>query len=166
MRKLLCLAWSLCAVVLVNAQLPVKPSPVNAGSPYSQISKEDQQQLEKMVPANAKAARPAPKAKKRALGAESTDTVSYFVAAQSTKANYSFVPEGGDILTYEMGIVRDGNTVTFHNFFNLYNPADYSPSLDIPSPPRPFLRTVPWPVQSTTTMWVCSRAASSPRPVR
>ena len=131
MRKLLCLAWSLCAVVLVNAQLPVKPSPVTTGSPYSQISKEDQQQLEKMVPANAKATRPAPKAKKRALGAESTDTVSYFVAAQSTKANYSFVPEGGDILTYEMGIVRDGNTVTFHNFFNLYNPADYSPSLDI-----------------------------------
>ncbi len=132
MRKLLCLAWCLTAVIMANAQMPAKPSPVIAGSPYSQISKEDQQQLEKMVPASARqAARPAPKAPKRAFGEDAPDTVSYYVAAQSTKANYTFVPEGGDILTYNIGIVREGNKVTFHNFFDLYNPNDYTPNVDM-----------------------------------
>ena len=50
------------------------------------------------------------------------DTVSYFTAAQSYYASYSFNADGGDVKTYHVGVAVNGNQVTFKNFFNLYDP--------------------------------------------
>jgi formylmethanofuran dehydrogenase subunit D len=61
---------------------------------------------------------------------EAVDTVEYYTVAQSTTSNYQFAPNGGDISTYNVGIARDGNQVTFKNFFSLYNPADYTPTIE------------------------------------
>ena len=118
------------AVGVTYAQKAADARPVSTDFPFSQISKEDQQQLEKMVPASARSARKAAPKSQLVRAEGDADTVQYFVAAQSTQRNYSYAPDGGDIFTYNVGIVREGNKVTFHNFFNLFNPADYSPNLD------------------------------------
>ena len=130
MRKFLCLVWVLFAVSMAYAQKTSDVRPVSTDFPFSQISKEDQRQLEKMVPESARAAQKAAPTRKLVRADGDGEKVEYFVAAQSTTRNYSFVFNGGDIFTYNIGITRDGNKVTFSNFFNLFNPADYSPSLD------------------------------------
>lgn len=43
----------------------------------------------------------------------------YFVAAQSYKKDWTFVYEGGDVLTYPMSIKVDGDKVTMNGLFNL-----------------------------------------------
>lgn len=63
---------------------------------------------------------------------EDTDTVTYFAVAQDFKENYIFNYSGGEIKTYDVGVVRDGDKVTFTNLFNLYNPNDWSISYDLP----------------------------------
>lgn len=60
------------------------------------------------------------------------DTVQYFTAVQSYYSGYSFNVEGGDVLSYNIGVAIDGNKVTFTNFFNLYDPNSYSSAHDIP----------------------------------
>lgn len=55
------------------------------------------------------------------------DTVDYFTASQSYYSNYQFKENGGDLKTYNIGVAVNGNQVTFKNFFNLYNPADWAP---------------------------------------
>lgn len=65
------------------------------------------------------------------MKAESTiDTISYFTAAQSYYAGYSFNADGGDVKTYHVGVAVNGNQVTFKNFFNLYNPNSYAPNVE------------------------------------
>ncbi len=131
MKKILCLVWVVFAVTMANAQKAADERPVSTDFPFSHISKEDQQKLEKMVPDNARqAVRQAAKPRKMVRAEGAVDTVEYYVAAQSTTRNYSFAPNGGDIFTYNIGIAREGDKVTFKNFFNLFNPADYSPSQD------------------------------------
>ncbi len=63
---------------------------------------------------------------------EQTDTVSYFVAAQSFVGSNSFVPEGGDYKTYELGVVRQGNKVVLTNLFNLIDTGGYDSCYDTP----------------------------------
>ena len=63
---------------------------------------------------------------------EGTDTVAYFAVVKSFIHNWAFSYDGGDDLLYTIGIARDGNKVTFANFFNVYNPTDYTPSHDLP----------------------------------
>ena len=130
MRKFLCLIWVVLAVSMAYAQKTTDVRPVSTDFPFSQISKEDQQQLEKMVPESARAAQKAAPTRKLVRADGEGEKVEYFVAAQSTTRNYSFVLNGGDIFTYNIGITRDGNKVTFSNFFNLFNPNDYTPNLD------------------------------------
>lgn len=54
------------------------------------------------------------RAMKRADGL-AVDTVDYFAVAQSYYKSYTFTYEGGDILTYDLGIAVDGTKVTFKN---------------------------------------------------
>lgn len=129
MKKLLCLVGVLFAVLMVNAQKADDTRPVSTNHPYSLISQEDMVKLEKMVPESAKSAQPiAHKAIKRV--GEAVDTVEYYVVTQSTTKNYAFAPNGGDILSHNAGIAIEGTKVTFHNLFGLYNPADWSPTIE------------------------------------
>ena len=63
---------------------------------------------------------------------EGTDTVAYFAVVKSFIHNWSFTYNDGDDLLYTVGICRNGNTVTFANFFDVYKPDDYTASHDIP----------------------------------
>ena len=130
MKKLLCLVGALIAVLMVNAQKADDSRPVSTNHPYSYINQEDLVKLEKMVPENARKAQPKAPRRQLARAGEDVDTVDYFVALQSTMRNYRFEPNGGDILTHDAGIAREGNKVTFHNLFGLYDPADYSPTTE------------------------------------
>lgn len=130
MRKILCLVWVLFAVSMGYAQKATDARPTSTDFPFSQISKEDQRQLEKAVPESARAPRKEAPVRKLVRADGEAEAVEYYVAAQSTQRNYSFAPNGGDILTYNISITRDGNKVTFTNFFNLYNPDDYSPNIE------------------------------------
>lgn len=57
---------------------------------------------------------------KRAYNApEASEPTAYFVAAQKYYKGYSFNYQGGDIVTYDIGIKRDGTKVTISNLFNL-----------------------------------------------
>ena len=129
MKKFLCLIGVLFAVLTVNAQKIDCTRPVSTNHPFSWLSQEDLMKLEKMVPESARTAQPkAKKALKRA-GA-SVDTVEYYTVAQSTTSNYQYMKNGGDLITYNVGIARDGNQVTFKNFLGLYNPTDYYPTYE------------------------------------
>ena len=131
MKKILCLVWMVCAVGLANAQQTVDTRPVSTDYPFTHISKEDQQKLEKMVPESARhAALKTDKKRQLARAEGDAETVEYYTVAQSTRSGYTYAPNGGDIFTYHIGIKREGNTVTFSNFFDLFNPNDYSPSTD------------------------------------
>ena len=120
MKKLLCLVGALLAVLMVNAQKVDDSRPVSTNHPYSYINQEDLVKLEKMVPENARKAQPKAPRRQLARAGEDVDTVDYFVALQSTMRNYRFEPNGGDILTHDAGIAREGNKVTFHNLFGLF----------------------------------------------
>lgn len=73
-----------------------------------------------------------PKAQIQRVG-EAVDTVQYFTAAQSYFEGYSFNHAGGDVITYNLGVVVDGTKVTFTNLFALYDPTStYSSSTDNP----------------------------------
>ena len=61
-----------------------------------------------------------------------TDTIAYFAVVKSFIHNWSFTYNDGDDLLYTMGICRNGNTVTFANFFNVYDPDAYTASHDLP----------------------------------
>ncbi|MDE6670444.1 MAG: hypothetical protein K2K26_12295, partial [Muribaculaceae bacterium] len=63
---------------------------------------------------------------------ESTDTISYFVAAQSFVNGTSFNIDGGDYKTYELGVVHQGNKVVFTNLFNLVDTGGYDSAYDTP----------------------------------
>ena len=102
MKKLLCFIGALFAVLAVNAQ-----KVESARSTQPKTFKKTMQRV-----------------------GEAVDTVDYYTVAQSTTSNYQFAPNGGDITTYNVGIARDGNQVTFKNFFSLYNPADYTPTIE------------------------------------
>lgn len=63
---------------------------------------------------------------------ESTDTISYYVAAQSYASGSSFNIDGGDYKTYELGVVHQGNKVVFTNLFNLIDTGGYDAAYDTP----------------------------------
>jgi len=63
---------------------------------------------------------------------EKTDTISYFVAAQSFVSSNSFKADGGDYKTYELGVVHQGKKVVFTNLFNLISTGGYDSSYDTP----------------------------------
>lgn len=63
---------------------------------------------------------------------ESTDTISYFVAAQSFVSGTSFNIDGGDCKTYELGVVHQGKKVVFTNLFNLIDTGGYDACYDTP----------------------------------
>ena len=63
---------------------------------------------------------------------EGTDTIKYFVGAQTFTKGYSFDVNGGDSKIYEMGVLRDGNRVVFTNLFNSYDPNSWAPYHDYP----------------------------------
>ena len=130
MKKLLCLVGVLFSVLVVNAQKATDNFPVSTNHPFSILNKEDLMKLEKMVPESARSTQPTVRKSSLIRAGENVDTVDYFVAAQSTTSNYKYIPNGGDIFTYNMGIARDGNTVTFKNLLSLYNPADYTPTVE------------------------------------
>lgn len=121
---------ALFAAVLVNAQTTDDNRPVSTDFPYGFISKEDMLKLERMVPESARTAQPKVDKKALARAEGEVDTVEYYMVTQSTKLNYQYAPNGGDIVSYNIGIAREGNKVTFKKFFALYNPVDYSPSTE------------------------------------
>lgn len=129
MKKILCLIGVLFAVLMVNAQKVDWNRPVSTNHPFTYLNQEDLMKLEKMVPESARTAQPKAKKSLKRVG-EAVDTVEYYAVAQSTTRNSQFARNGGDILTYKVGIARDGNQVTFKNFFSLYNPADYTPTIE------------------------------------
>ena len=131
MKQFLCLVGALFAVLVVSAQKVVDTRPVSTNHPFSYISQEDLIKLEQMVPASARTTQPKAPRKNIMRAGEDVDTVEYYAVAQSTTRNYQFARNGGDILSYNIGIARDGNQVTFKNFFNLYNPTDYSSFIEI-----------------------------------
>lgn len=94
-------------------------------NPWSAQRQFDMNLLKKLIPEGAvkdksKVEQPR-RAVKRADGF-AVDTVDYFAVAQSYYKSYTFTYEGGDILTYDLGIAVDGTKVTFKNLFNLYDP--------------------------------------------
>ena len=50
-----------------------------------------------------------------------TDTVQYFAIAQSFHKDYTFVYDGGDIYSYNVGLALNGTKATFTNLFDMYN---------------------------------------------
>ncbi len=98
-------------------------------NPWSLQAQYDQSQLEKAVPSNGEKIQHFTKRAglKRADGAE-VDTVQYFTAIQTYRKNYVFSYTEGEIRTYNVGIARDGNKVSFSNLFNLYDPTSWSPN--------------------------------------
>ena len=130
MKKLLCFIGALFAVLAVNAQKVDMNRPVSTNHPFSWLCQEDLLKLEKMVPESARSTQPKTFKKAMQRVGEAVDTVDYYTVAQNTTSNYQFAPNGGDITTYNVGIARDGNQVTFKNFFSLYNPADYTPTIE------------------------------------
>lgn len=71
---------------------------------------------ENATPAMAPATKPA---KMRVISKAATETTEYCVAAQKYHKSYQFVYEGGDIVTYNIGVKVDGDKVTISNLFNL-----------------------------------------------
>ena len=63
---------------------------------------------------------------------EGTDTVKYFVGAQSFMKGWSFDINGGDSKTYEMGVFHEGTRVVFTNVFNSYDPSTGGSNHDYP----------------------------------
>lgn len=87
-------------------------------NPWSAQRQFDMNLLKKLIPEGAvkgksKVEQPR-RAVKRADGF-AVDTVDYFAVAQSYYKSYTFTYEGGDILTYDLGIAVDGTKVTFKN---------------------------------------------------
>ena len=76
---------------------------------------------------DSKAGDKASKRKTAQQNQEKTETVKYFTAAQSCFSNWAYVPDGGDIKTYDMEVAVDGDKVTLSNFFNLYDPSSWAP---------------------------------------
>lgn len=96
-------------------------------NPWSAQRQFDMNLLKELIPEGAvkgksKVEQPR-RAMKRADGL-AVDTVDYFAVAQSYYKSYTFTYEGGDILTYDLGIAVDGTKVTFKNLFNLYDPSE------------------------------------------
>ena len=81
--------------------------------------------------AKGKLARNTPAKQLQRVG-EKVDTVQYYAAMQSYYSGMTFIYEGGDVLSYNVGIAIDGTKVTFTNLFNLYNPNDYQKAHDLP----------------------------------
>ncbi len=71
---------------------------------------------ENATPAVAPATKPS---KMRVISKAGTETKEYFVAAQKYHQSYTFVYDGGDIVTYNIGVKVDGDKVTISNLFNL-----------------------------------------------
>ncbi|MDE6559936.1 MAG: choice-of-anchor J domain-containing protein [Muribaculaceae bacterium] len=71
---------------------------------------------ENATPAVAPAAKPT---KMRVIKKADAETKEYCVAAQKYHKSYQFVYEGGDIVTYNIGVKVDGDKVTISNLFNL-----------------------------------------------
>ena len=65
---------------------------------------------------------------------EQAEATQYFTVAQSYHSNYTFVYEGGDVYTYNIGIQREGNTVTLTNLFDMeaQSAGSWSQSYDYP----------------------------------
>ena len=64
---------------------------------------------------------------------EDTDTIKYFVGAQTFTVNgWQFDINGGDSKIYEMGVVHDGTKVVFTNLFNSYDPNMSPTNFDLP----------------------------------
>lgn len=96
-------------------------------NPWSAQRQFDMNLLKELIPEGAvkgksKVEQPR-KAMKRADGVV-VDTTKCFAVAQSYYKNYKFTYDGGDVLTYDIGIAVDGTKVTFTKLFNLYDPTD------------------------------------------
>lgn len=127
MKKLLLLLVAVGSCLFAAAQTKNDarsriPEDIN---PWSAQRQFDMNLLKELIPEGAvkgksKVEQPR-KAMKRADGL-AVDTVDYFAVAQSYYKSYTFTYEGGDILTYDLGIAVDGTKVTFKNLFNLYDP--------------------------------------------
>lgn len=61
-----------------------------------------------------------------------TDTTTYFVAAKSYLEGTKFSYEDGDFVTYDMGICRNGDKVTFTNLFDSYDGDESMAKHDVP----------------------------------
>lgn len=85
----------------------------------------DRSLLEQLARDNAharKVAQPTSRKAMRRADGVTVDTVSYFGVAQSFYKSYTFTYEGGDIVTYNVGVAIDGTKVTFTKLFNLFDP--------------------------------------------
>lgn len=134
MKKTLILMATMLVSISGFSQTLLRPQTPPTGNPDPLDASQGLTQAQLMQVAQAHrgqdAAQPA-RPKRPTMKAESTiDTISYFTAAQSYYAGYSFNADGGDVKTYHVGVAVNGNQVTFKNFFNLYNPNSYAPNVE------------------------------------
>ena len=63
-----------------------------------------------------------------------TDTVQYFAIAQSFHKDYTFIYEGGDTYSYNIGLAINGTKATITNLFDMYNQSatEWARSYDYP----------------------------------
>lgn len=63
-----------------------------------------------------------------------TDTVQYFAIAQSFHRDYTFIYEGGDTYSYNIGLAINGTKATITNLFDMYNQSatEWARSYDYP----------------------------------
>lgn len=134
MKKTLILMATMLVSISGFSQTLLRPQTPPTGNPDPLDASQGLTQAQLIQVAQAHrgqdAAQPA-RPKRPTMKAESTiDTISYFTAAQSYYAGYSFNADGGDVKTYHVGVAVNGNQVTFKNFFNLYNPNSYAPNVE------------------------------------
>ncbi|MGI6222226.1 MAG: choice-of-anchor J domain-containing protein [Prevotella sp.] len=137
MRKLYLLLVALISTGFVWAQ---QPQTVDVAKAKSMIPEEiDPMNLNRtfditltqyLVPQNNRSTAQKPTQRKTIRRVDPVDTTQYFAVAQSYYSNYSFHYEGGDVLTYNVGVAVDGTKVTFSKLFNLYDPTAWSKSTD------------------------------------
>ena len=63
-----------------------------------------------------------------------TDTVQYFAIAQSFHKDYTFIYEGGETYSYNIGLAINGTKATITNLFDMYNQSatEWARSYDYP----------------------------------
>lgn len=137
-KLLLTLAVTLSIGGVASAQQVKQLNPDQARQMVKNIDPANIQQqvpeaaLRALVPQTAKTtATPAPvkKVLKRA-DEQSVDTVTYFIVGKSFYQGYTFSYSDGNVDTYDIGVAVDGTKVTFKGLFNLYNPTDYTPTVE------------------------------------
>jgi hypothetical protein len=139
MRKLLLFFCLICIVQFAQGQTTnnAKSMIPDKVDPYMLQPQYDMSKLKDLIPANAAASSSVQRARigapmnsskvLRRAGDAPVDTVNYFGVAESYYKNYAFDYNGGEILTYNVGVAVDGTKVTFKNMFNLYDATAYQP---------------------------------------